>query len=74
MKAIHLVTNFVGPALLYMGILLYFMSALSIVGSLGKDPGFLVVGLITFILGYNSWHFGMKAKDEKAAAAKSKKK
>lgn len=61
MKANHLVTRFVSPVLLYMGIVLYFIAFLSIVGSLAKDPGFLIVGLISFVLAHNSWHFGRES-------------
>ncbi len=65
MKTTHFVTNFVSPTLLYMSIVLYFICGLSIVASLGRDSGFLILGLVAFILAYNSWHFGKKAQDEK---------
>ena len=65
MNTKHLVHNFVSPVFFYMAIVLYFMSGMSILASLGKDPGFLIIGLITFILGYNSWYFAGKAKELK---------
>ncbi|MCB9991765.1 MAG: hypothetical protein H6867_10435 [Rhodospirillales bacterium] len=60
----HFITYFVSPALFYMAIVLFFLSAMSIIGSLGRDPGFLIIGLITFVLGYNSWMFANKARKD----------
>ncbi len=37
--------------------------SISIVGVFATDPGFLVVGLIMFLLGYNSWAFAKTMKD-----------
>ena len=65
MKAIHFVTHFVAPTLLYMGILLYFMAGLCLLASFTADPSFLVVGLISFVLAFNSWNYGSKARQEK---------
>lgn len=63
MKTTHLLTNFAVPVFYYLALVLYFISGMSILASLGKDPSFLVLGLITFLLGYNSWHFASKFKD-----------
>ncbi len=65
MNTKHISTNFISPVFFYMSIVLYFMSGMSILASLGRDPGFLIIGLLTFILGYNSWYFAGKAKDVK---------
>lgn len=65
MNTKHINQNFICPVFFYMAVVLYFMSGLSILASLGKDPGFLVIGLVTFILGYNSWYFAKKAKESK---------
>ena len=57
MNTKHFATNFVAPALFYLAIVLYFISGMSIVAWMGKDPSFLVLGLVTFLLGYNAWWF-----------------
>lgn len=72
MKAVDLVTNFVAPALFYMSILLYFMSGLALLGAFYADPSFLIVGLVMFILAYNSWFFGKRARSEVDAPKKKK--
>lgn len=63
MNTKHLISNFISPSLFYMAVVLYFISGMSVLASLGKDPGFLVLGFITFVLGYNSWYFANKAKE-----------
>lgn len=57
MNSKHLVTHFVAPAFFYLAVVLYFIAGMSVLASLGHDPGFLIIGLIMFLLGYNSWNF-----------------
>lgn len=57
MNAKHLVIHFVAPVFFYLAVVLYFVAGLSILASLGTDPGFLIIGLIMFLLAYNSWIF-----------------
>lgn len=61
----HLVTYFVAPAFFYLAFVLYFISGMCVLGSLGSDPGFLVMGVIMFVLGYNSWLFAKDMKELK---------
>lgn len=65
MNAKHLATNCAAPILFYLALVLYFVSGMSIIASLGKDPSYLILGLVTFLFGYNSWYFGQKFKDLK---------
>ena len=62
MNSKHLAVHFAAPGLMYLALVLYFMTAISIFGTL-KDIGFLVLGFVLFILGYNAWYFGKKLRD-----------
>ncbi len=65
MKPIHLILNFVVPVLFYLSVVMYFFSGVSILASIsGGDPGFLVIGFITFVLAYNAWFFANKFRKE----------
>jgi len=63
MNAKHLVTHFVAPVFFYLSVVLYFIAAMCVVASLGTDPNFLIIGLVTFLLGYNAWAFARDMKE-----------
>lgn len=62
MKTKHLVTYFVVPVFFYLAVALYFMSGISLMATLGTSPGFVIIGMVMFVLGYNCWAFAKTMK------------
>ena len=58
MNTEHIVSRFAAPVFFYLALVLYFIAGLSILGTVTDSPSFLILGLIMFILGYNSWYVG----------------
>lgn len=67
MNAKHLVTHFAAPVFFYLGFVLFFVAGMCVLAFMSKDPSFLVMGLIMFILGYNSWSFAKLCRENKSS-------
>lgn len=56
----NITTYFIVPAFFFLAAVALVASFMSILAGLSTDPSFLVLGCIAFILGYNSFVFGIK--------------
>jgi hypothetical protein len=54
---------FIAPVFYYLGFVLYVISAVSGAAALAKDPAFLVLSGIFFVMAYNAFRTGNKLKN-----------
>lgn len=60
MNTKHLATNFVAPVFFYLAIVCLFIALMCVLAFVTTDPAYLIMGLVMFLLSYNSWDFGQK--------------
>lgn len=56
-------SNLVAPVFFFIAIVAYVFTALCLLSAFSTKLEFLVVGCITFVLGYNAWLFGKDVKN-----------
>ena len=63
MNTRHFTRNFVAPVFFYLGLIMYFFTAISLIAAAAGGPEFFVVGGILFLLGYNAWSLAKGLKE-----------
>lgn len=58
MNTKDITSSFAAPVFFYLAIVLYFLSAASVVATLTRDVSYIILGLVTFVLAYNAWEYG----------------
>jgi hypothetical protein len=54
-------STFIAPVFFFLALVMAFMVYYSLIHA-PRDPHYLVLGCIMFVLGYNAWRFGMKVR------------
>lgn len=53
--------TFIAPVFFFLALVMAFMVYYSLIHA-PRDPHYLVLGCVMFVLGYNAWRFGMKVR------------